>query len=80
MIRQVSHKVRHIIGIMFQIKPIKIKDPNTPGKLIDDYWATAQQKFLPEALDSLMSYDKENIPDTVIAKIEPYLTREDLRC
>merc|ERR1719326_153863 len=28
-------------------------------------------------LDSLMNYDKENIPDNVIQKIEPYINRED---
>merc|ERR1719498_1693244 len=68
------------VCIMFQIKPVKIADPNTVGKKIDDYWKAAQAEVLTDArkmLDSLMNYDKENIPDNVIAKIEPYINRED---
>ena len=28
-------------------------------------------------LDSLLNYDKDNIPDSVIAKIGPYIERDD---
>merc|ERR1719160_1473791 len=67
------------VCIMFQIKPVKVAG-DQPGKKIDDYWKAAQAEVLTDArkmLDSLMNYDKENIPDNVIAKIEPYINRDD---
>lgn len=48
------------------------------GKKIADYW-DASTKILvdPTAfLDSLLNFDKENIPDSVIEKIEPFIQME----
>ncbi|KAJ3324532.1 Dynein heavy chain 1, axonemal, partial [Blyttiomyces sp. JEL0837] len=62
------------ICIMKGIKPKKI-DGDKPGKKIDDYWEPGRalladpQKFL----DSLMNFDKDNIPEHVIIKIKPYI-------
>merc|ERR1719171_2961660 len=68
------------VCVMFEVKPVKIADPNNPGKKIEDYWKAAQSEVLTNAdalLQKLMNYDKENIPDSVIKKIEPYIHRED---
>eukprot|EP00959_Pyramimonas_sp_CCMP1952_P115431 2413118-Pyramimonas_sp.AAC.2 len=50
-----------------------------PGAKVADYWE-ASTKLLADPtgfLDSLMTYDKENIPADVIKKISPYIDRED---
>lgn len=56
------------------IKPKKINDPNNPGKKIDDYW-TPSQGLLGDAqfLTKLKEYDKDNIPQSIIDKIRPYI-------
>ena len=35
--------------IMFDVKPIKKNDPNTPGKKIDDYWKAGLKGLLSDA-------------------------------
>ena len=50
------------------------------GQTKDDYWESAQRELLkdPRKLqEDMVNYDKDNIPEKVISKIEPYLTRED---
>ncbi|KAH8941010.1 hypothetical protein BDL97_14G015200 [Sphagnum fallax] len=64
--------------IMFQIAPKMVADPNKLGKKLPDYW-DASTKMLTDPtifLDSLLNFDKENIPESVIQKIEPYIAME----
>ncbi|KAJ3111551.1 Dynein heavy chain 1, axonemal [Phlyctochytrium bullatum] len=62
------------ICIMKGIKPKKV-DSDKVGKKVDDYWEPGRalladpQKFL----DSLMNFDKDNIPENVVQKIKPYI-------
>ncbi|KAJ3214893.1 Dynein heavy chain 1, axonemal [Dinochytrium kinnereticum] len=62
------------ICIMKGIKPKKV-DSDKVGKKVDDYWEPGRalladpQKFL----DSLMNFDKDNIPENVVTKIKPYI-------
>jgi dynein heavy chain len=69
--------VMETVCIMQGVKPKKVAG-DKPGTKVDDYWSASgpllqnPQKFL----DSLFNYDKENIPDKVIAKIEPYIADE----
>ena len=61
---------------MFQVKPIMKADPNVPGKKIPDYWEASQKGPLSDPrklLDDLFEFDKDNIADHVIKKIEPYI-------
>lgn len=49
------------------------------GKKIADYWESSK-KLLNDAnkfLDSLLTFDRDNIPDAVIKKIEPYMAMEE---
>lgn len=49
------------------------------GKKIADYWESSK-KLLNDAnkfLDSLLTFEKDNIPDSVIKKIEPYMAMEE---
>ena len=62
--------------LMFEVKPIKKNDPNNPGKKIDDYWDAGKSSLLTDAkvfINSLFTFDKENIPDRVIKAIAPFM-------
>lgn len=53
--------------------------PSQLGTKVDDYWDSGKN-LLQDAgkfLDSLFTYDKENIPDSVISKIQPYMENEN---
>ena len=55
---------------MKSIKPERKPDPSGSGKMIEDFWGPSQ-KVLGDLkfLDSLKSYDKDNIPQAVMKKI-----------
>jgi len=68
------------VCVMFGVKPVKKNDPNNPGKKFDDYWDAAKAGPLSDPkklLEDLYAFDKDNIPEPVIQKIEPYIQRED---
>ena len=74
--------VMEVACIFFQQKPKMVPDTNPgakPGSKMADYWeASVKIVADPTAfLDSLLTYDKENIPEEVIKKAEPYMQRED---
>jgi dynein heavy chain len=62
--------------ILFQVKSVKIADPDTQGKKIDDYWGPAKTVLLADAnklLSDLKTFDKDNIPEKVIDKLQLYI-------
>ncbi|KAJ2998719.1 Dynein heavy chain 7, axonemal [Globomyces sp. JEL0801] len=65
--------VMESICVMKEIKPDKIPDPTGSGKMIQDYWKPSQ-KLLgdPQFLSGLKTYDKDNIPVSVIKRIREY--------
>ncbi|XP_005102124.3 dynein heavy chain 1, axonemal [Aplysia californica] len=66
--------VMEAVCIMKAIKPKKVAGEK-PGQKVDDYWEVgkAQLQDPQKFLDSLFQYDKDNIPNDVIKKIEPYI-------
>lgn len=60
--------VMEAVCVLKGIKPERITDPS--GKKIDDYWKSAQ-KMIGEMkfLESLLNYDKDNIPPQYIKTI-----------
>ncbi|XP_076387685.1 dynein axonemal heavy chain 7 [Megachile rotundata] len=65
------------ICVLKQVKPERIQQPD--GSFVEDYWKAAL-RMLSDArfLDSLLNFDKDNIPDSVIEKIrKTYLTNPD---
>jgi dynein heavy chain, axonemal len=65
--------VMEAVCIMRNIKPGKVKDPNT-GKSVDDYWESAKKLLMErDFLEKLRTYDKDNIDPKIIAKVQPYL-------
>jgi len=55
---------------MKSIKAERKPDPSGSGKMIEDFWGPSQ-KLLGDLkfLDSLKSYDRDNIPQAVMKKI-----------
>jgi hypothetical protein len=49
------------------------------GKKMADYWepSTKMLNDPTKFLDSLLTFDKDNIPESVIQKIEPYIGMEN---
>ena len=58
------------VCIMKGIRPERKPDPSGSGKMIEDFWGPSQ-KVLGDMkfLDSLKSYDKDNIPPPIMKKI-----------
>ncbi|XP_032892704.1 dynein heavy chain 1, axonemal [Amblyraja radiata] len=70
--------VMETVCIMKGIKPKKIAGER-PGSKIDDYWEPGKGLLQDPTkfLDSLFKYDKDNIPDSIIKAIQPYIDSED---
>lgn len=66
------------------LKNDKPKKPNDPKKLASDpdgWFELSKQKLLSEPkkfLENMIGYDKDNIPDALIAKIKPMMEKEEL--
>ena len=68
-------KTLHACCIMFDIKAERIPDPDNPGKKIMDFFGPSKKVLLANAnklLEDMSNYDKDNIPDHIIAGIEPF--------
>ena len=64
------------VCVMKGIQPKRKPDLDNKGKLIDDYWAPGQQMLGDiKFLETLKTYDKDNIPGGIMKKIrEKYVT------
>ncbi|XP_047438259.1 dynein axonemal heavy chain 1 [Mugil cephalus] len=77
------HGVKLVIEavcIMKGIKPKKVPGEK-PGTKIDDYWEPGKGLLQDPGkfLESLFKYDKENIPDSVINLVQPYIDNEEFQ-
>ncbi|EPZ35039.1 Dynein heavy chain, coiled coil stalk domain-containing protein, partial [Rozella allomycis CSF55] len=62
--------VMEAVCIMKDVKSVKIPDPNSPGKKIDDYWGPAKTMMSDmKFLDSLRTYDRDNIQPAIMKQI-----------
>ena len=68
------------VCIMKEIKPKKVPGEK-PGTKIDDYWDVGKAMLHdpPKFLESLFKYDRDNIPEAVITKIQPYIDSEEFQ-
>ena len=59
------------VCIMLDVKAARIPDPADPSKRIMDFWGPSQ-KMLADSnfLNSLMTYDKDNIPPKIVTEIK----------
>ncbi|XP_022600673.1 LOW QUALITY PROTEIN: dynein heavy chain 1, axonemal-like [Seriola dumerili] len=77
------HGVKLVIEavcIMKGIKPKKVPGEK-PGTKINDYWEPGKGLLQDPGkfLESLFKYDKENIPDSVISLVQPYIDNEEFQ-
>ena len=65
------------VCILRFIKPKRVAG-DMPGQKFDDYWEPGKSLLQDPArfLSSLFEYDKEHIPDDVIAKLTPYIQND----
>lgn len=69
--------VLEAVCIMKKVPPKKVAG-DKPGTKVDDYTEPARNLLNDPGkfLESLFAYDKENIPDSVIQKIEPFINSD----
>ncbi|NXU51136.1 DYH3 protein, partial [Turnix velox] len=73
--------VMESICVMKGIKPERKPDPSGSGKMIEDYWKSSK-KILGDLkfLESLKTYDKDNIPPAIMKKIrEKFIDHPDFQ-
>merc|ERR1719181_1083750 len=58
--------------VLKNVPPAKINDPAGGPKKIDDYWDPGKK-----LLDSMFNFDKDNIPEKIIQKLQPYIENEE---
>ncbi|XP_060604387.1 dynein axonemal heavy chain 1-like isoform X2 [Ruditapes philippinarum] len=65
------------VCIMKGVKPKRVAG-DKPGSKIDDYWEPGKALLADPGrfLESLFKFDKDNIPDSVIKLIQPYIDDE----
>ncbi|KAF7658906.1 hypothetical protein LDENG_00006200 [Lucifuga dentata] len=68
------------VCIMRGIKPKRIAGEK-PGTKIDDYWEPGKGLLQDPGkfLEKLDKYDKDNIPDSVISLVQPYIDNEEFQ-
>eukprot|EP00736_Rhodelphis_marinus_P008343 Rmarinus@m.28773 len=65
--------VMEAVCIMLEVKPKRVDDPRKPGKKLDDYWDSAKKVLSdPRFMNTLMDYDKDNIPPGLMQRIKNY--------
>ncbi|XP_061330226.1 dynein axonemal heavy chain 3 isoform X2 [Pezoporus flaviventris] len=73
--------VMESICVMKGAKPERKPDPNGSGKMVEDYWGPSR-KLLSDLkfLESLKTYDKDNIPPAIMKKIrEKFIDHPDFQ-
>jgi len=65
--------------VLKNVPPAKIKDPNGGAKKVDDYWDPGKKMLAngKELLDSMFAFDKDNIPEKIIDKLQVYILNEE---
>ena len=66
------------VCIMKDVKPKRVAGDKL-GVKVDDYWEVGKALLTDPAkfLESLFKYNRDNIPEHVITKIQPYIDNED---
>ncbi|KXZ43278.1 hypothetical protein GPECTOR_96g744 [Gonium pectorale] len=71
--------VMQAVCLLKGLQATKMKDTNT-GKFVMDWWETSKRMLSDMGfLDSLVSFDKDNIPVEVIQALQPLLSHPDFQ-
>eukprot|EP00798_Chlamydomonas_sp_ICE-L_P020336 gene20336-27098_t len=58
------------VCVLLDVKAARVKDPSGSGKMIEDYWPSAQKLLAdPNFVKSLKDYDKDNVKPSIIERI-----------
>ncbi|KAK3096562.1 hypothetical protein FSP39_001310 [Pinctada imbricata] len=70
--------VMEAVCVMKEVKPKKVAGEK-PGEKVNDYWEPGKGMLSDPGkfLESLFKFDKDNIPDDVIKKIQPLIDNPD---
>ena len=70
--------VMEAVCVLKNVKPVRSKDKD--GKMVNDIWPPAQ-KLLAESnfLESLQTYDKDNIAPDIIKALQPFTKNPDFK-
>jgi len=73
--------VMEVLCVMKNIGPARVPDPSGNGKTIIDYWGPSVKYILsdPRLLQSLVQYNKDDIPPKVIKKVREYIAMPDFQ-
>jgi len=71
--------VMEAVCVLLDVRPTRLKDPSGSGKMIDDFWPSAQKVLTdPNFIKTLKAYDKDNVPPAIIERIrEKYISHPD---
>lgn len=71
--------VMEAVCILKSIKPDRVNDPSGSGRKIEDYWGPAKRMLGDmKFLQSLQTYDKDNIPPAIVKQIrDKYIPNPD---
>ncbi|XP_021921863.1 dynein heavy chain 7, axonemal isoform X5 [Zootermopsis nevadensis] len=70
--------VMEAVCILKDVKPDRIPDPRGSGRMLEDYWASSKRMLGDtKFLDSLIEYDKDNIPPAIMKISEQILPDEN---
>jgi dynein heavy chain len=68
--------VMEAVCIMRGVKPARVAG-DKPGEKVLDYWPSSQAMLRdPGFMNALMTFDKDNVPESIIDKIQPYIQSE----
>ncbi|PNH05107.1 Dynein heavy chain 7, axonemal [Tetrabaena socialis] len=71
--------VMQAVCMLKGLQPTKVKDTNT-GKFVMDWWESSKRMLGDMGfLDSLMTFDKDNIPAEIIQALQPLLLHPDFQ-
>ncbi|GFR40055.1 hypothetical protein Agub_g593 [Astrephomene gubernaculifera] len=71
--------VMQAVCMLKGLQPTKVKDTNT-GKFVMDWWESSKRMLSDMGfLDSLVTFDKDNIPAEVIQALQPLLSHPDFQ-
>ncbi|KAG2500939.1 hypothetical protein HYH03_000764 [Edaphochlamys debaryana] len=71
--------VMQAVCLLKGLQPTKVKDAKS-GKFVMDWWETSKRMLSDMGfLDSLMTFDKDNIPADVIKALQPLLSNTDFQ-
>eukprot|EP00966_Prymnesium_polylepis_P070267 1633488-Prymnesium_polylepis.1 len=64
---------------MCVLKNVPPKKVGAAGQKVDDYWEPGKKMLAngKELLDSMFSFDKDNIPEKIIQKLQVYIQDEE---